>query len=388
MTNKEDALGYYQILGVAASADESTIKLNYRDRAKHWHPDHNSSEEAKENFQKISVAYDVLSDEEKRLTYDLLCSAYESAKFPPMFSLKAYKNRQGKSDLNVRALSLWQVFGKILSYSKVKDDEVCNYNEALKITLKVSVSNWLLGWWSPKSLFVNAQVISANFKEINTNSKENYQLLVHNALAYYQDNNLDWAFMSVMQAGNYANSAQKKLLNRFLDKLGNHKTLPIKPWNYLNLKLIQLVFPFVLLIAGLIPFSVKVVSESDLLDYFAQKKEISYHQQVQFSSGETTSDDMVVGKIISIPVDKSDSSKLYHLSSAQKIMYGPADDFDVLKTAKRNVTVRLTGVSPDKIWARVMMDEGELGFVRLEYLQKGIGKEIPYGSTLVEKRNQ
>lgn len=384
-TYSNDALGYYQILGVDFAADEAQIKLNYRERAKQWHPDHNPSDEAKENFQKLAVAYDIISDEDKRLTYDLLCSAYPKEKFPAMFALKTYKNRSGETDLNVRAVSLWNVVGKIVTADNRKIDEVCNYNEALREVFKVSAKNWFLGWWSPQALLHNIHALSANFNKIGRNTKENYQLLVHNALAYQQDNKKDYAFMSALQAGSYATAYQKQLLKKLMDKLGVKPQLPLKSWNLLNLKLIQLIIPLIIVFLALIPFSVKVVSESDLLKIFADKHEISYHQEVRFRSGGTMADDMVVGKIINIPVDTADASKLVHLTSNQPLMYGPADDFDVMKKLKKGTTVRVTGVSPDEVWYRVMLDEGETGFLRKEYLKSGIGIEIPYGSQIYKK---
>lgn len=379
-----DALGYYAILGLAPDADDALIKQNYRDAAKKWHPDYNSGEEAKENFQKVSVAYDILQDKEKRLTYDLLCSAYSKDKFPAMFSLKVYKNRAGQEDINVRAVSLRQIIGKIIDESDIKNDEVCNYPEALKTVFKTSLFNWLLGWWSVKALFLNPQAIIANYQNIGCNHKENYQLLVHNALAYYQNGDKDKAFMSAVQAGNFADSRRRELLKKLMDMLAVRPQLKLKPWNYLNLRLIQLIIPVLLLLLALIPFSYKVVSDSDLWDYFDKKKEISYHQEVRMYGG-SMADDMVVAKIINIPVDTQDMSKLYHLKKELEIMHGPADDFDVMRRLKAGTTVRLTGVSPDDIWARIMLDEGDMGFIRLEYLKKGIGTEIPFGSKIVEK---
>ena len=66
-------------------------------------------------------------------------------------------------------------------------------------------------------------------------------------------------------------------------------------------------------------------------------------------------------------------------------MYGPGDDFDIIKTLPANTTVRLTGKSPDNVWARIMIDNGEMGFVYLDTIERGIGKEIPFGSKIFEK---
>lgn len=62
---------YYQILGCNRNADESQLKKAYRKLAVKWHPDKNpDNEEATKNFQKISEAYAILSDNKKREVYD------------------------------------------------------------------------------------------------------------------------------------------------------------------------------------------------------------------------------------------------------------------------------------------------------------------------------
>jgi uncharacterized protein YgiM (DUF1202 family) len=65
-------------------------------------------------------------------------------------------------------------------------------------------------------------------------------------------------------------------------------------------------------------------------------------------------------------------------------MYGPSDEFDVIKTLAKQTTVRLTGMSPDNVWARIMLDNGESGFVHLSDIKQGIGAEIPFGSAITE----
>ena len=61
---------FYAILGLSKSAGENEIKSAYKKLAKQWHPDVNKSPEATEKFKEISEAYSVLSDPQKKQTYD------------------------------------------------------------------------------------------------------------------------------------------------------------------------------------------------------------------------------------------------------------------------------------------------------------------------------
>jgi len=62
---------YYKILGVNRTADATEIKKAYRKLAMKFHPDHAKGDKtAEEKFKKISEAYAVLSDKEKRQEYD------------------------------------------------------------------------------------------------------------------------------------------------------------------------------------------------------------------------------------------------------------------------------------------------------------------------------
>jgi len=66
---------YYKILGVEKNAVADDIKKAYRKAALQWHPDKNpGNKAAEETFKKISEAYAVLSDPEKRKNYDMFGS--------------------------------------------------------------------------------------------------------------------------------------------------------------------------------------------------------------------------------------------------------------------------------------------------------------------------
>lgn len=61
----------YKTLGVSKSATQSEIKKTYRKLIKKLHPDLNPGDtKVEERFKKVSSAYDILGDEEKRRQYD------------------------------------------------------------------------------------------------------------------------------------------------------------------------------------------------------------------------------------------------------------------------------------------------------------------------------
>jgi curved DNA-binding protein len=72
MTEKD----YYKILGINKTATDEEIKKAYRKLAMKYHPDHAKDDKsAEDKFKKISEAYAVLTDKEKRRQYDTFGSA-------------------------------------------------------------------------------------------------------------------------------------------------------------------------------------------------------------------------------------------------------------------------------------------------------------------------
>jgi molecular chaperone DnaJ len=61
---------YYEVLGVSREASETEIKKAFRGLARELHPDVNNKPDAEDRFKEAAEAYEVLSDAERRRTYD------------------------------------------------------------------------------------------------------------------------------------------------------------------------------------------------------------------------------------------------------------------------------------------------------------------------------
>lgn len=102
----------YDRLGVEPTASQSEIKKQYYKLAKEVHPDKNPNDEAaKERFQKLGEAYQVLSDEESRRKYDEggrenledEPSVDPGAFFTALFGSQAFEHLVGKPHLATMA---------------------------------------------------------------------------------------------------------------------------------------------------------------------------------------------------------------------------------------------------------------------------------------------
>lgn len=143
---------YYEMLGVSKNADQAEIKSAYRKLALKCHPDSGGNEE---EFKQINEAYEVLSNPEKRQSYDMYGSNGPNMNQgfgPDIFSWVNHMNNQrrrpsgpvphrGSDILQELSLTLEELsaenFSKDITYDRQEKCEACD-NSGLKSGKKPS----------------------------------------------------------------------------------------------------------------------------------------------------------------------------------------------------------------------------------------------------------
>ena len=129
---------YYEILGVNKSASNDEIKKSYRKLAMKYHPDHtNGDKEAEVKFKKISEAYEILSDREKRQNYDNPPNDFLNSIFGRMggFNINPFQQREpniNRKSMPKRGIDIQQVI----------DASIADFIFGGKVEIKIDYIDW------------------------------------------------------------------------------------------------------------------------------------------------------------------------------------------------------------------------------------------------------
>lgn len=93
---------YYDVLGVAKTADADAIKKGYRRMARKYHPDRTEDPDGEAKFKEVGEAYEVLKDADKRAAYDQWGHNWEmGGRAPPPPRGGFYGNGQTTGDASM-----------------------------------------------------------------------------------------------------------------------------------------------------------------------------------------------------------------------------------------------------------------------------------------------
>ena len=120
--DNENFIDYYEFLGVEMDASNEDIKKKYIDFAKKYHPDQKTGNT--EMFQKITKAYEILSNKETRKEYDLY------------FLKKKYKDLEDEEDTFFSMKDQFKDFITSNQTKKLTEEEINKiYNDLFKPSL-------------------------------------------------------------------------------------------------------------------------------------------------------------------------------------------------------------------------------------------------------------
>lgn len=129
----------YEILNVSRSADAKEIKLAYFREAKKHHPDLNPNDPAaKEKFQAVAAAYEVLSDEKRRRVYDATGSTGQQ---------QASSGDGGAYNAQYQQQHAEDVFRSVSEDIDIVREAVSSYLEEMRDEISVTVDAARRGDW-------------------------------------------------------------------------------------------------------------------------------------------------------------------------------------------------------------------------------------------------
>ena len=144
---------YYKSLGISPSANKHEIKAAYRKLAKKYHPDKNSSINAKNIFIEINEAYAYLTDDKHKILKNPVSNSFNKSKS---------RSRYSEEELNKRM----EWAKKYAYYKKIKDEKV---NEITYYNIQNSYFSWFIPLISWIAVCV-AFLILMDFKLLPSNS--------------------------------------------------------------------------------------------------------------------------------------------------------------------------------------------------------------------------
>ena len=168
---------YFKILGISRNATDKEIKSAFRKLARQFHPDlHPHDDEAESEFKEINEAYEILSDVDKKKSYEEYLSywsknSYEKSRdFVREKNDKRFDEYKNFDDFLSDLIGRFSEVGKEIYSNISSDNNVQTLNLDAEFNLQISFREALNG--TKKNLLVNDERIEVEIpKGIETGSK-------------------------------------------------------------------------------------------------------------------------------------------------------------------------------------------------------------------------
>lgn len=411
---KRDPKGYYSMLDVPASADIAAIKTAYRNKAKRLHPDINPSPIAAKQFQRLTEAYEILSDNQRRASYDQATPAAKidntsrdkakdkakektesvskkQSKANADYSKRAQTERESESQSSwsseekenqasasqaysnadtaratdiqpeacqcgrVTAQPRYVIFDIVLGQiTKIKYKTIAGVfcrNCAEKAAIKASCITWIGGWWAwANGPKETVKALWSNIRGGRQPTDRNARLLMRQAKAFRDRGDAKLARGIAEQALAYARAPE---LRREVDIL----LLSLSAHSAQHLKT-RWEKPSWGYLAQLSPLMLLILWLSLLITLSTPVSitEWVHGQATQFRDSES-SQELLVG-------DRAEV-----ITSVLNFRTGPDEEYEVILVLTKGAIVTITEIASDSNWARVETLSNELGFVPMHALE-------------------
>jgi len=408
---RKDPMGYYARLGVPSTATAERIKLAFRQQAKHVHPDHNTGAGAKDAFQRLNEAYQVLSDPVTRAQYDARAQELPPAPASPSSSgpapspsgggAAAGRTRSsraarpspgaspGAADKSVAAIACsgcgtvtaqpryvtyWRVISYGIGTRRQPVQGVFCRSCADRRGLKASLTTWALGWWGvPWGPYWTVKALWQNLKGGEKPGDLNAALLRQQALYFLGASKPALARSALDQAIRLVERPemrQKLEKMRILLGAGGRESPPDR-WRPLASWAFYL---HVLLIVG---GAVGAWTVVDQLALIAGQALIAASQAPALLPGPALPPPpsrLAATVPSSPPVPAPPPSILWHVSTGTLVLRdGPGAAHAAVGRLYQSDTVELLARIDG--WARIKTAGGQTGFVAQQFLAAGAGAD-------------
>jgi len=347
--SSSDPNGHYAALGIGPLADAAEIKAAYRYRAKILHPDYNPTDEAAEEFLKVSEAWRVLGDARRRGDYDA------QARLPvPVRALDPDDpepdpltcSRCGKVTAQPRYIIFHRVKSFLVGCHRSVVHGIFCRDCADRTSIRASTVTWLLGWWSLTGPFHSLRALLRNMKGGERPREDNLRVLTHQARAFLARGEDEIARALAQQAKSFARSQDELEPIERIEKLaGPGARRLINRWRRTGYAGWAQMVPLLALV-GALGVAGWVVLNLPHTDSAAA--DITLHPA---QAGETRH----------VAVD------------VLKVRQGPSANQPVVALLDRFATVQVMDSSGGGEWARILTPNGLTGYVPSRFLFGGPG---------------